>query len=160
MLRAWKVAFIGVLLAIIPEEKSVLWAQSVKEDEARPTQQNNTYSGKVVVVDRDAKTVTVEIQKRLYLLKLSGDSRILRKGKRVSINDVVTGQEITVKLLESPAGEVLVATLFIGPPTNEPSEPAGQGAEPATPATPGVSPATPATPYNASPNRPPVSPYN
>ena len=160
MLRAWKVAFIGVLLAIIPEERSVLWAQSAKEDQAKSAQQDNTYSGKVVVVDRDAKTVTVEIQKRLYLLKLSGDSRILRKGKRVSINEVATGQDITVKLVESQAGDVLVATLFIGPPTDQPSEPAGDGAEPATPATPGVNPATPATPYNASPNRPPVSPYN
>src|SRR5439155_16064276 len=88
MLRAWKVAFIGVLLAIIPEERSVLWAQSAKEDQAKSAQQDNTYSGKVVVVDRDAKTATVEIQKRLYLLKLSGDSRIFRKGKRVAINEV------------------------------------------------------------------------
>src|SRR5438132_13717222 len=158
MLRAWKVAFIGVLLAIIPEERSVLWAQSANQDQTKPAQQNNTYSGKVVVVDREAKTVTVEIQKRLYLLKLSADSRILRKGKRVSVNELVTGQEITVKWVESAAGEVLVATLFIGPPLEPPAEASGQGADPATPATPGVNPAIPATPYNASPNRPPVSP--
>ena len=159
MLRAWKVAFIGVLLAIIPEERSVLWAQAATDEQAKTAQQNS-YSGKVVVVDREARTVTVEIQKRLYLLKLSNETRILRKGKKVSITEVTTGQEITVQLVEGPGGEVLVARLFIGPPTTGPEEPAGGGAQPATPANPKVSPATPATPYNASPNRPPVSPYN
>jgi len=159
MLRAWKVAFIGVLLAIIPEQTSVLWAQNAKEDQTKAAQQNFTYSGKVVVVDREAKTVTVEIQKRLYLLKLGGATRILRNGKKVSINELLTTQEITVQLMEGPGGEVLVTRLFIGPPSEE-AEAAGKGAESATPADPGVSPATPATPYNGSPNRPPVSPYN
>ncbi len=159
MLRAWKVAFIGVLLAIIPEETSVLWAQDTKEDQSKAAQQNFTYSGKVVVVDREAKTVTVEIQKRLYLLKLSAATRILRNGKKVSINEVITAQEITVQLMEGPGGEVLVTRLFIGPPSEE-SEAAGKGADPAAPADPGVSPAPPASPYNGSPNRPPVSPYN
>ena len=159
MLRACKVAFIGVLLAIIPEETSVLWADDAKQKQAKPAQQNFTCSGKVVVVDREAGTVTVEVQKRLYLLKLSTESRILRKGKRVSISDLVTGQEITVELVEGPDGAVLVARLFIGPATAE-TEAAGKGAQAATPADPGVNPATPATPYNGSPNRPPVSPYN
>ena len=36
MLRAWKVAFIGVLLAIIPEQRSVLWAQDAKDDPTKP----------------------------------------------------------------------------------------------------------------------------
>ena len=156
MLRAWKVAFIGVLLAIMPEERSVLWAQGASEEQTKAAEQNPAYSGKVVVVDREAKTVTVEIQKRLYLLKLSATTRILRKGKRVSIEDLITGQEITVQLVEGPGGQVLVAKLFIGPVTTEAAEAAGQGAVPATRAVPGVSPATPATP----PNRPPVSPYN
>ena len=75
MLRACKVAFIGVLLAIIPEETSVLWADDAKQEQAKPAQQNFTCSGKVVVVDREAGTVTVEVQKRLYLLKLSAESR-------------------------------------------------------------------------------------
>src|SRR2546425_10893940 len=105
MLRAWKVAFIGVLLAIIPEATSVLWAQEAKGDQTKAAQQNFTYSGKVVVVDREAKTVTVEIQKRLYLLKLSDATRILRNGKKGSISEVITAQEITVQLVEGPGGE-------------------------------------------------------
>src|SRR5256885_4815360 len=139
MLRAWKVAFIGVLLAIMPEERSVLWAQGASEEQTKAAEQNPDYSGKVVVVDREAKTVTVEIQKRLYLLKLSATTRILRKGKRVSIDDVITGQEITVQLVEGPGGEVLVAKLFIGPVTTEAAEAAGRGDVPPTPSAPAVS---------------------
>ena len=206
MFRACKIGFIGVLLAIVPVEKSVLWAaddtastppkgaadstppkgaadstppkgaadstlpkgaadSTLPKDAADstlPKSSGSTYTGKVVVVDRTARTVTVEIEKRLYLLKLSPNAKIVRKGRRISIAEVLTGQEVTVQLVEAAEGEVLVAKLNIEPPKAgaEPAEPAGNGADPATPATPGVNPATPATPYNGSPNRPPVSPYN
>ena len=128
-------------------------------DQAKATEQTATYSGKVLVVDREAKTVTMQIEKRLYLLKLDTATRMLREGKKVSINDVITGQEITVQLAEGPNGDVLVTRLFIGPPSEE-LEAAGKGALSAIPADPGTSPATPAIPYTGSPNRPPVSPYN
>jgi hypothetical protein len=127
MFRTCKVAFIGVLLAIVPVEKSVLWAADAKANSTAPKKQSSSYTGKIVVVDRAAKTVTVEIEKRLYLLKLSPSAKILRKGRKVAIAEVLTGQEVTVELVEAAEGQVLVAKLTIGPAQaeSEPAEPAG-----------------------------------
>src|SRR4051812_15180008 len=99
MRNVCKVGFIGVLLAIVPAEKGVLWAQTATnalvqpvaiDASVQPVATNAAvqpvqavqplsfqYSAKVVVFDRTAKTVTVDIQNRLYLLKLAPDATVI-----------------------------------------------------------------------------------
>jgi hypothetical protein len=54
------------------------------------------FDGKVMVVNRAEKTVTVDIQGRLHLFKMNPQVRILKKGKPVTIQDLAAGQKVTV----------------------------------------------------------------
>jgi hypothetical protein len=136
MCKACKVAFIGVLLAVIPAEKSILWAadapstSQTNQPAAAATAtapQSATYSGKVVVVDRGANTVTVEIEKRICLFKINPDTVILSAGKRVTLKEVTSGQPVTLELTQGPAGEVLVTSATV---TSSKNETEAAGAEP------------------------------
>src|SRR3954452_24157238 len=107
MYKAYKVAFIGVLLAVIPAEKSILCAEDAKPA-TQPTQaagaaaapQSASFSGKVVVVDREANTLTVEIEKRICLFKISPDTVIVSAGKRITLKQLTPGQPVTLDLVQ------------------------------------------------------------
>src|SRR5882672_2573066 len=103
--KACKVGFVGVLLAIVPADKSVAWADEVKPKQST-TSQNAEYEAKVIVLDRAEKTVTVGIQQRLYLFKLGSQATIFQKGKKVSADHLLPGQQITVQLVETASGDV------------------------------------------------------
>lgn len=118
MLKACKIAFIGVLLAIVPAEKGVLWAETSRE-------QKTDYQAKLIVIDRSAKTITVEIEKRLYLLKLSSDTAVLQKGKKLSQDDLLAGQDVRLQLVETKPGEAHVDSIIVLPATAQ-SEAAGK----------------------------------
>src|SRR5437867_8408327 len=115
MLKLCKVFMFGVVLVITSHLKAPLMAAD--NAVARQTPAPLTYEGKVVVVDRTAKTVTVEIQKRLYLFKFGSNATVMRKGKKVRVEDVVAGQQITLQLVENTKGEVLIVSVDIDPAT-------------------------------------------
>jgi hypothetical protein len=132
MCKACKIAFIGVLLAVIPAEKSILWAADATTQTNQPaaptaSPQTASYSGKVVVVDRGANTVTVEIEKRICLFKINPDTVILSAGKRVTLKEVTSGQPVTLELSQGPAGEVLVTSATV---TSSKTETEAAGGEP------------------------------
>jgi len=132
MCKACKIAFIGVLLAVIPAEKSILWAADATIQTNQPSAptaslQTASYSGKVVVVDRGANTVTVEIEKRICLFKINPDTVILSAGKRVTLKEVTSGQPVTLELSQGPAGEVLVTSATV---TSSKTETEAAGGEP------------------------------
>src|SRR5258708_34937491 len=56
-------------------------------------------TGKIVVIDYAANTCTVEIQKRLYLFPLKSKTTVLKRGKQLSIKDLIAGQTITLMLV-------------------------------------------------------------
>jgi hypothetical protein len=112
MSKACKLAFIGVLLAVIPVQKAVLWADETNKT-ATVSPQSVSYSGKVVVVDRQDNAVTVEIDKRVCKFKISADTVIVSEGKRITLKDLVAGQPVTLELVQAPTGEVLVATATV-----------------------------------------------
>src|SRR5262245_12834726 len=112
MLKLSKVLMFGVVLVITSNLKAPLFAADTAVA-ARPNPAPLSYDGKVVVVDRTARTVTVEIQKRLYLFKFGANATVMRKGKKVRIDDVVAGQQITLQLVENTKGEVLIASVDI-----------------------------------------------
>src|SRR5215470_5402412 len=104
MLKLCKLVMFGAVLIIASEFKAPLMAAD--KAAARQTPGSLTYEGKVIVVDRAAKTVTVEIQKRLYLFKFGPTATVMRKGKKVLLEEIVAGQQVTLKLTETPSGEV------------------------------------------------------
>jgi len=116
MRNACEVGFIGVLLAIVPAEKSVLWAQTATNAVIQPTQPLTfQYAAKVVVVDRAAKTVTVEIQNRLYLLKLATDATVIVQGKSVPSDQLVADQDVTLDVVQDAKGDVQIAKVLVSP---------------------------------------------
>jgi hypothetical protein len=107
MLKLCKVLMFGVVLVITSGLKTPLHAAdsaptdtaAVSPNSAPTTPPTSTpgplaYDGKIVVVDRAAKTVTIEIQKRLYLFKLGANATIVRNGKKAVIDDLSAGQQV------------------------------------------------------------------
>ena len=122
MLKLCKVVMFGMVLVISSELKAPLMAADKPVANSKPA--TFAYEGKVIVVDRAAKTVTVEIQKRLYLFKFGPNATVVRNGKKVKIEDVISGQQITLQLIQTNDGQVQVAAADIG--TTTAAEPAGK----------------------------------
>ena len=169
MLKLCKVLMFGVVLVITSHLKAPVFAADKTVATTATTPATPTvatppttlaYEGKVIVVDRAAKTVTVEIQKRLYLFKFGANATVMRKGKRVRMEDILAGQDITLQLVQKSDGEVLVAGIDITTSTTE-AEPAGKST-PSSTAPPSISQPgyAPAWGGLGAPSRPTVSPYN
>ena len=160
MLKLCKVVMFGMVLVISSELKAPLMAadKPAADKTAINTQPGAlAYEGKVMVVDRSAHTITVEIQKRLYLFKFAPNTMVMRKGKKVKIEDVVAGQQITLQLTQTSDGQVQIGSLDIG--ADGKAEAAGTGS--GTPADNRSSTTTyPGTSGTGSPGRSTVSPYN
>src|SRR5206468_93807 len=112
MLKLCKVIMFGVVLVISSELKAPLMAADKPDPNAKAG--TFSYDGKIVVVDRAAKTVTIEIQKRLYLFKFGPNSIVVHKGKKVKLEEVVAGQQITLELIQTNDGQVQIASADIG----------------------------------------------
>jgi hypothetical protein len=70
---------------------------------------------KVIVVDRVAQTVTVEMNGKLHLLKITPQVRIMKKGKLVTTDEITSGQEIVLLARALPNGTYEVVSVAIGP---------------------------------------------
>ena len=92
---------------------------------APPIQQ--TLAGKVVAVDKAAKTVTVQIGTQTYTLQLTTSSKVAKAGQSKSIYDVNVGEDISVEVLlkENDQGKVEVVVLSVD--LNETVEAQGKG---------------------------------
>lgn len=145
-----------MVLVISSELKAPLMAADKPAADAKSG--TYAYDGKVVVVDRAAKTITVEIQKRLYLFKFAPNTTVVRGGKKIKIEDLVAGQQITMQLIQTNDGQVQIGSLdVVG---GNKSESAGNsGTSSGTPTDNSGSSSAP-QPANGAPKRPNVSPYN
>jgi hypothetical protein len=83
------------------------------------------FNGKVMVVNRPEQTVTVEINGKLHLFKVTPQVKILRKGKSVTIQDVAAGQKISVIARVAVEGTLQVVSLGLDAIWTE-SQPAGR----------------------------------
>jgi len=87
------------------------------EDSAPKTETGATgptaYQGKIMVVDKNFKTITVEIDKELYLFQATGQTRLLSKGKAVAFKDIAPGQSITLVLQKPAKGDIEIVSLSI-----------------------------------------------
>ncbi len=92
---------------------------------AQPIQQ--TLTGKVVAVDKAAKTVTIQINGQPYVLQLTAASKLAKAGQSKSIYDVNVGEDISVEVLlkENAQGKVEVVVLSVE--LNETAEAQGKG---------------------------------
>ena len=92
---------------------------------AQPIQQ--TLAGKVVAVDKAAKTVTIQINSQTYVLQLTAASKVAKAGQSKSILDVNVGEDISVEVLlkENAQGKVEVVVLSVE--LNETAEAQGKG---------------------------------
>ena len=80
---------------------------------AAPIQQ--TLAGKVIAVDKAAKTVTVQIGLQQYTLQLSAVSKVSRAGHIKSIHDMNVGEDVSVEVLlkENDQGKAEVVVLSV-----------------------------------------------
>jgi hypothetical protein len=78
-----------------------------------PTQQK--LSGKVVAVDKTAKTVTLQINGQTYVLQISEGTKIAQSGKQKSLTDVTVGEDVTVDVMlrETAGGRIEVSVLSV-----------------------------------------------
>jgi len=79
----------------------------------KPIQQRLT--GKVVSVDRYARTITLQVSDLTYVLQIADSTRISRNGQERNLSDVVVGWDVTVNVVlrEFANGRVEVAVLSV-----------------------------------------------
>jgi hypothetical protein len=103
----------GITAARADEKPGTKPAATPAKQPAQPIQQ--TLAGKVVAVDKAAKTVTMQINSQTYVLQLTSSSKITKAGQTKSIFDVNVGEDISVEVLlkENTQGKVEVVVLSV-----------------------------------------------
>lgn len=84
------------------------------------------YLGKVVVVDRTAKAVTVAISGQMYLFHVSAATRLTQGEQSLPLADLLPGQFVRLSIRESASGTVELVSVEVVPGP-EASEEAGKG---------------------------------
>ncbi|MEY2410161.1 MAG: hypothetical protein QOF48_2831 [Verrucomicrobiota bacterium] len=83
-------------------------------------------AAKVIIVDRAAKAITVDIHGTIHLLWLSADIKVRKDGKDATIADIAPGQTVNVVTKKTARGDVeIVAEISIESSDTE-SEAAGR----------------------------------
>lgn len=115
----------GITAARAEETPGAKPAAAPAKKPAQPIQQ--TLAGKVVAVDKAAKTVTIQINSQTYVLQLTAASKVAKAGQSKSIYDVNVGEDISVEVLlkENAQGKVEVVVLSVE--LNETAEAQGKG---------------------------------
>lgn len=103
----------GITAARAEETPAAKPAAAPAKKPAAPIQQ--TLAGKVVAVDKAAKTVTIQINSQTYVLQLTAASKVAKAGQSKSILDVNVGEDISVEVLlkENAQGKVEVVVLSV-----------------------------------------------
>ncbi|MDB6030602.1 MAG: hypothetical protein JWM16_940 [Verrucomicrobiales bacterium] len=107
-----KYGWLGVLCAALAAATAV-HAEEATPGVSKAITAPTAYPGKIVVVDKNGSSFTVEIQGQLYLFKATAQTRLLRKGKVVQFKDLAPGQEITLVIQQASSGEIQVVSLTV-----------------------------------------------
>ena len=70
---------------------------------------------KIVVVDKAAKTVTVELNGKLYLLNTGSQLKLTENGKAIGIDNLAPGQDVSVTMLPTVTGGSQIASVNLEP---------------------------------------------
>ena len=135
------VVFLCLLSVVTGPATSRVRAVDTPSGKTTPAQQN----ARIVVVDRVAKTVTVELNGKLYLLKVGSQVKLTKNGKAVSINDLTAGQSVAVSTRTTATGGVEIFSVNVEP-NGQRSEWTGKGPEKPTPPKPPKPPKPPRPP--------------
>jgi hypothetical protein len=84
-------------------------------------------AAKVIVVDRTANTMTIEVDGKLHLVKITPQVRILKKGKLVLLDEITSGQNIVLLARPLENGTFEVVSVAIGPAKGQAEPAGGQG---------------------------------
>lgn len=76
-------------------------------------------SGRVVAVDKTARTITIQVNNQTYVLKTADDTKFTKAGKAKTLDDLLVGEDVTVTvaLRETAAGRVEIAVVAVELPT-------------------------------------------
>jgi len=107
-------------------------------------------AGKIVAVNKRAKTLTVDIQGKIYVFKMASQVKILKEGREIQLERLLPGQAATFLTGLSTDGGLEVVSVTI--------EANAQGSEAAQPNPQGPPSSVPPTFLPPPPNRPPISP--
>ena len=69
--------------------------------------------GNVVVVDRNAQTLTAGINGKIHLFKIGPNVSLVNKDKAIALTDLVAGQKITLTFIQAPAGDLVLETIAV-----------------------------------------------
>ena len=85
-------------------------------------------TGKIVVVDRNARTITLEADGKLQLVKVDPKVKMVNKGKLVTLDDLAAGQQVAVLTKVAADGSLQVVALSVeATPAQEPAGAGGNG---------------------------------
>ena len=70
---------------------------------------------RIVIVDKPAKTLTVALNGKLYLLKTGSQLKLTANGKAISLDDLAPGQEVKVATRATAAGGSEIVALNLEP---------------------------------------------
>lgn len=82
-------------------------------------------AARVVVVDKTAKTLTVQLDGKLYLLKTGSQLKLTKNGKAINLGDLAPGQDVSVATRALAAGGLEITSVNLEPSTGS-SEPAAR----------------------------------
>jgi hypothetical protein len=88
-----------------------------------------SYDGRVMVVNRNERSITVDIEGKLHLFKVTPQVKILRNGKQVNLMDIVAGQKVSLVARSLDNGTLELVSLGLTPAdaANEPAGSKGKG---------------------------------
>lgn len=72
-------------------------------------------AARVVVVDKTAKTLTVELDGKLYLLKTGSELKLTKDGKAINLGDLAPGQDVSVATRAIAKGGLEITSVNIEP---------------------------------------------
>ena len=72
-------------------------------------------SGKIVVVDKIARTITVDVNGKLKLIKVGAKVKMVDNGKLIRFEELVAGQEVAVLTRDSSEGIAEAVALSVEP---------------------------------------------
>jgi hypothetical protein len=86
-------------------------------------------NGRVVAIDKAAKTITLQVNSQTYVLQTADDTKFNKGAKTKSLQDLIVGEEVTVTvaLRETASGRVEIAVVSVEFPDAEAQGGRGNG---------------------------------
>lgn len=87
---------------------------------------SSVVTGKIVVVDKTARTITLQVGDKLQMLTVGSAVKMISQGRLIAFSDLAVGQEVSVLTKQSVGGRVQVVALRVEA-SKAPTEAAGAG---------------------------------